>query len=93
VVNKGTAPYQQVAVTALAPLGMTPIALGTVGAKFDGQVIRFDAARELAPGNTLTYRVRVLAKQLGNYRFHVEVTALGMPKPKTQDADETEVRN
>jgi uncharacterized repeat protein (TIGR01451 family) len=93
VVNKGTAPYQQVAVTALAPLGMTPIALGSVGAKFDGQIIRFDPARELAPGNTLTYRVRVSAKQLGNYRFHVEVTALGMPKPKTQDADETEVRN
>ena len=65
VANKGTSPFRQIAVTANVPVGMTPVALGTVGAKIDGQMILFDRGAELAPGKSLTYRARVLAKQTG----------------------------
>ena len=93
VANKGTVSYRQIAVVAGSPAGMTPIALGTVGATINGQAIDFGRIQELAPGQTQIYRARVLAKQPGNYRFHVELTGPDLPKPIAKDSDETEVRN
>ena len=93
VTNKDTIPYHQIVVTATLPDGMTPVALGTAGAKIDGQVITFDPVAELAPGKTLTYRARVLAKQSGKYRLHVKMTTPDWPEPVAGDSDETEVRN
>ena len=72
---------------------MTPVALGTVGAKIDGQKIVFDPAPEIAPGQTLTYRARMLAKLSGKYRLHVEVSVQGLTKPMAVDSSETEVSN
>ena len=91
--SKETVSYHQIVVTATVPANMLPIALGTVGAKIDGQVIRFDPVAELAPGKTLTYRAPVLAKQPGVYRLHVEMATPDLPKPMAVDSDETEVRN
>jgi uncharacterized repeat protein (TIGR01451 family) len=87
-----TTTYRQITVTAAVPPGMTPIPLGTTPvAKIDGQVIRFEPIAELAPGKSLTYRARVQANKLGNYRFHADLTATGLAKPKSFDADKTEV--
>jgi uncharacterized repeat protein (TIGR01451 family) len=85
--------YRQIAVTAAVPVGMTPIPLGTAAKTIDGQLVQFDVAPELAPGKSLTYRVRVQTKQVGNYGFHAELTASGLAKPMTFDADVTEVRD
>jgi len=98
VANVSTATtYQQIAVKAVVPDGMTVVPLGTTSKKITkepgGTVVEFDVARELAPRNSLTYRVRVLAKQLGDYHFHAELTASGLAKPMTFDADVTEVRD
>ena len=46
-----------------------------------------------APGQTLTYRARVLAKQPGKYHLHVELATPALPKPMAVDSDETEVSN
>ncbi len=89
VINNDTVPYRQVVISATVPQGMVPVALGTVGATIDGQVIRFDPITELPPGQTLTRRARVLAKDPGTYRLHVQIAT----PPMAVDSDETEVRN
>ena len=98
VANVSTATtYQQIAVKAVVPNGMTLVPLGTTSKKITnepgGTAVEFDVAPDLAPGKSLTYRVRVLAKQLGDYHFHAELTASGLAKPMTFDADATEVRD
>jgi uncharacterized repeat protein (TIGR01451 family) len=91
--NNGTVPYRKIVITATVPPGMTPSALGTVGATVDGQKIQFDPVAELAPGKTLTCRARVLAKQLGKYHLRVEMTTSDPPTQMAVDSDETEVSN
>jgi uncharacterized repeat protein (TIGR01451 family) len=93
VVNKEATAFKQVTVTATIPTGMVP-APGTVGAKVNGQQIQFNTEPELAPGGSLVYQAKVIAKTPGNnYRLHVELTADGLPKPMTYDSNETEVSN
>jgi uncharacterized repeat protein (TIGR01451 family) len=91
--NKENVTYHQIIVTAKVPVGMLPMALGTVGAQIDGQVIRFDPVAELPPGKTLEYRALIFAKQPGTYRLHVETSTPDLPKSMAVDSDETEVRN
>ncbi len=92
VKNEWTEPFREVAVTAILPEGIAPVALGTVGHdavpyKIDGQTIRFDAVPEVGPGKTLVYRVRAQAKKPGReFRFRAEASALGFPKPLTCEA-------
>jgi uncharacterized repeat protein (TIGR01451 family) len=86
VTNNGQASFQQVVVTAKAPEGMTPDLLRTAGppetkSSRDGQTVRFDPVAELLPGKSLSYRVVVLTKQPGAYRFQPEVTAAGLSQP------------
>ena len=82
VTNKSTtATYRQIRIAAALPQGMTPIAEGSTAKKIEGQLISVDDAPELAPGKSLTYRVRVQAKQVGNYRLHAELTLPGLQKP------------
>ncbi len=91
--NKENVTYHQVVVTAKVPEGMTPVALGTVGATIDypSQTIRFNPVAELPPDKTQTYQVRVLAKQPGTYHLHVEMATPDLPKPMAVDSDETAV--
>lgn len=91
--NSASTTYRQVTVSATIPDGMSPVPLGTPGAKIAGQLVQFDPSAELAPGQSLTYRVRVSTNRVGNFRFHAQVTAAGLAKPVAADADETEVRN
>ncbi len=96
VTNGGSASYRQVSVTATVPEGMVPNPLGTTGPEGttsspDGQVIRFRPVAELPPNGSLTYHVRVLAKQPGkSYRFRAEVNADGLPQPVWKE-ENTEV--
>jgi hypothetical protein len=72
---------------------MAPVALGTTKAKVDGQTIVFDPVSEIAPGETLTFRARVLAKEVGTFHLHVEMTTPALATPMEANSDETEVRN
>lgn len=93
VANDGQAADGQVAVTVVVPDGMTPVALGTSGPgkpAIEGQVIRFAPVAEIRPGQTLTYRIRILAKQPGRFRLRAELTSQNQPSPTVVE-EETEV--
>ncbi len=90
VTNQADAPHQDVAVVATVPVGMMPDRLGTSGPakpNIQGQVIRFQPVAELPTGQTLTYRVRVQTRQVGEVTFRAEVTSRDQPQPLT--AEET----
>ena len=87
VANVSTATtYQQIAVKAVVPNGHDACAAWHhVENDHEGvrrhRLVDFDAAPDLAPGKSLTYRVRVLAKQVGDYHFHAELTARAWQSP------------
>jgi len=96
LINQGTSPLRNVAVTAVVPEGMTPNPLGTLGhqgTQFTVQQgeVRFAPAAQLAVGETQYYYVRVRAKTPGRYRLRVEVTAAGLSQPVVKQSEETEV--
>ena len=90
--NEGSDSFRQLIVTATVPDGMVLAPIGTVGPDgaqptIEGRTIRFDPVPEIRPDKLLVYRVRVLAKQPGReFRFHVEATAAGLPRPLVQEA-------
>jgi uncharacterized repeat protein (TIGR01451 family) len=93
-VNKGPVACQQVRVTATLPDGMSPVALGTVGPSgakphLEDQTVRFDPI-DIAAGATVSYDVRVLAKQPGQRRFIAELSAPALIEPQRQETS-TEV--
>ncbi len=47
--------------------------------------VRFDPRRELRPGETLSFELRMKGVQAGTGRFHVDVTATGQPRSVTAD--------
>lgn len=94
--NTGSASLRQVSVAATVPEGMVPNPIGTVGpgtTKFarEGNVVRFDPVFEVKPNESLMYRVRVLTKKTGKYKFRAELTSPTLPQPIVQEAKETEV--
>lgn len=96
VTNSGTTPCSQVRLTVTIPEGMLPNPIGTVGpgpTKFtrDGNVIQYDPVLEVKPGESLMYRVRVLAKKAGQYKLRADLTSPALPQPLTQEAKPTEV--
>ncbi len=96
VTNNGSTPHQQVSLTATVPEGMTPVPLRTVGpgpTKFaiEGQAVRFEPVFEVRPGESLMYRIRVHAKQPGQFRFRAELSTPALPQPLIQEATPTEV--
>ena len=89
VVNRGTLPYRQLSLTAIAPEGMTPNPLGTSPPerfRIDGQVVYFDAIDELPAGETLTFRIRVRTSVAGQCRFRVELTSPMLSEPLAAEA-------
>ena len=82
--NKGLAPEEQVVVTVTLPVGMTVDPFGTSGpaeSKYtiDGANIRFTAIPVINAGSNLTYRVHVLAQQIGTFHVHAEMTSHAHP--------------
>jgi len=91
VTNKGMTPHRNVIVRATAPAGMTFNLLSTsgpAGLQFTrvGHTLRFDPVSELRPGESLTYRVRVLAKEPDTHRFRVELVADDLPRGIEKEA-------
>jgi uncharacterized repeat protein (TIGR01451 family) len=84
VSNQGQTPQGGVTVVATVPMGMTPDPIGTSGPgkpAIQGQTIRFEPVAELPAGETLTYRVRVVARQIGQFTFRAEVTSREAVQP------------
>jgi uncharacterized repeat protein (TIGR01451 family) len=95
VVNNGNAVHRQVEVVAMVPDGMAPAPLGTTGPGptqfvIDRQTVSFNPVMEVRPGETLTYRVRVRAKQAGLFHFRAELSSRELSQPVLQD-ESTEV--
>ncbi len=84
VTNANSVSLRDVLIVASAESGLLPVALGTSGptaTKLDRQQVRFDPVAEMAPGETLTYRVRARAEKVGNVALRVEVSAQGLGQP------------
>ena len=86
VSNDGAAQDNQVVVVATVPTGMMPVAIGTSGPRqirytIEGQTVRFEAVPEIAPGEKLSYRIRVSTRQPGKLNFRAELTSRGRPEP------------
>jgi uncharacterized repeat protein (TIGR01451 family) len=95
VVNNTGATDHEVIITALVPDGMTPVGLGTKGpgpTQFDinRQIVAFDPVMSIAPGETLTYQVRVRAKSAGQQVFRAKLTSQNSTQGIVQEAS-TEV--
>jgi uncharacterized repeat protein (TIGR01451 family) len=95
VVNNTGAADHAVQVTAIVPDGMIPVPLGTTGPgsiqpDIDHQTVGFNPIMALQPGETLSYKVRVLTKSAGHFPFHVKLTSQNAAQPNIQEAD-TEV--
>lgn len=96
VANNGAASQRQVTLMATVPEGMVFNPIGTQGpdpAKFviEGRTIRFDPLAEVRPGESLAYRVRVRAKQVGpKFCFHAELNTSTITQPLVKE-ENTEV--
>jgi uncharacterized repeat protein (TIGR01451 family) len=95
VKNGGATPEHQVVLTAAVPAAMALAPLGTSGppsAKYayDSHVITFTPIETLAPGQTLTYHIRVRAPRPGVFRFKVQLGSRDLAQP-LQKEEVTEV--
>jgi uncharacterized repeat protein (TIGR01451 family) len=90
VTNKGTSPAERIAISAVVPAGLVPDKLGTVGGDIHEQSVRFEPRGPLAPGETMSFRLRVRAGNPGKHRLRVELMADGLMQPLAQE-EETEV--
>jgi uncharacterized repeat protein (TIGR01451 family) len=96
VVNNTGEADREVTVTALVPDGIIPVRLGTTGpgpTQFDivdRQTVSFNPVMTLQPGETLSYKVRVLTKSAGQFHFRVKLTSQNAAQPIIQEAN-TEV--
>jgi len=92
VSNQGLVPQQRIVVVATVPQGLTPAALGTTGPpgspKFtiDGQNVKFEPLAEIAPGQSVPYRVVVHTRQPGRFIFHAALTSQSRTEPLTAEA-------
>jgi uncharacterized repeat protein (TIGR01451 family) len=78
VTNGGKTEESQVVLTVRVPDEMIPALLGMHGpqqANVQGKTVEFRPVPRIAPGETLTYRVRVQAKTAGNVRLKAELTS------------------
>jgi hypothetical protein len=81
---------QQVVVTAVVPVGMMPIPLGTDGpgpTKFsiNQQTVTFTPILQIKPGETLVFHVCVRTKTVGQLPFHVEVKSQNLAQPLVRE--------
>jgi uncharacterized repeat protein (TIGR01451 family) len=89
VANTGAAAESQVVVTVVAPPGVAVNRLQTSGPnaatkyELEGQKVLFRAVPEIAPGQSLTYRVQVLTGQPGEVQLHAEAVSREHPQAAT----------
>ncbi len=86
--NNGTSSIHQATLVATVPTEMTPDRIGSDGptsATVDEQTVRFAPLPEISPGQTVTYRVRVTARQRGQVSLRVTVTSPDLPQGATAE--------
>ncbi len=84
VTNGGKAEESQVELAVFLPDEMIPALLGMHGptpVNVQGKTVRFRPVERLRPGESLTYRVRVQAKTVGEVRLRAEVTSRDQRQP------------
>jgi uncharacterized repeat protein (TIGR01451 family) len=82
LLNSGSADATSVRVVGLLPSGL--VAQDTAGptlGNIQAGEVRFDPLKVLAPGAQAVYHVKARGRQVGDWRFHVEVLADGLAKP------------
>jgi uncharacterized repeat protein (TIGR01451 family) len=92
VTNDSTMPEQSLVLRATLPDGMTLVRLGTTGPgtvkhELKQQTVTFDPVPQIAAGETMTYRLRVLADRAGKHVVVVELTSQNLSQTLT--AEET----
>jgi len=88
VTNNGQTPESNVVLTATVPPEMAPVPLltsGPVGVSIEGQGVRFGPLPLLNPKQSVSYRVRVLAKGSGEAVLRAALTSAGLTKPITAE--------
>ena len=86
--NNGTSSIRQATLVVTVPAEMTPDRIGSDGptpATVEKQTVRFAPLPEISPGQTVTYRVRVTARQRGEVSLRVTVSSPDLPKPVTAE--------
>jgi uncharacterized repeat protein (TIGR01451 family) len=82
VVNEGTAPAKNVQVVAELPEQMKFVsASGSNDGKADGNEITFPVVKELAPGESLEWRIKAEVEKDGNSKLEVKLTSDMLKEP------------
>jgi len=92
VTNGGKTEDGQVVVKVVVPPEMIPSLLSTYGPtrpNVQGQTIEFQPVERIAAGETLTYRVRVQARKVGDVRLKAELTSRAQRQPILAEARTT----
>lgn len=93
VSNNGQAPESNVVLEVTVPPQMVPVRLqtsGPVGVSFmEGQIVRFSPLPLLNPGQSVSYRVRVRAKEAGEAALRATLASPSLAKPITAEEKTT----
>ncbi len=84
VTNNGSQPERQVALTATLSAELEPLRVGTTGPstpRLVGQQVQFGLVQELAPAETLLFRIQFRARRPGVGRIQVQVASGGSTTP------------
>lgn len=89
VSNRGALSEQNVSVVATVPRGMVPVRVDTGRPgepTIAGQIVRFDAAAKIRPGEQREYRVVVRTLEAGQLTFRAELTSDNLAEPLGAEA-------
>jgi uncharacterized repeat protein (TIGR01451 family) len=86
VTNEGSAPARSVALVCEIPAGLNVLkANGPVDCIKQKDSVSFNPVVELAPGNSITYRVHVIGTTGGHHRLRARLTSDSTPEALTAD--------
>ncbi len=86
VKNEGSAPARGVSLACEIPAGVEVLrAQGPVDSIKQRDLVTFNPVLELAPGNSITYRVHVRGSTTGHHRLRARLSSESMPEPLTVD--------
>lgn len=86
VKNEGSAPARNVSLACEIPAGIDVLkAQGPVDSIKQRDLVTFNPVLELAPGNSITYRVHVRGNVTGHHRVRARLSSEGTPEPLTAD--------
>ncbi|MFV0443894.1 MAG: hypothetical protein ACK5Q5_10015, partial [Planctomycetaceae bacterium] len=84
--NDGSAAARGVSLVCEIPAGMDVLnAQGPVDSIKNRELVSFNPVLELAPGNSVTYRVHIRGNVAGHQRLRAKLSSEGNPEPLTED--------